>query len=74
MQSLVVPLLESWGYRVTRESLTVSDLSALDGVIATNALMGAVPVLEVDGVKMAPAAGICTELNEKLGIAPASTP
>jgi len=68
MQSLVVPLLEGWGYKVTRERINGTDLTTMDGVVATNALMGAVPVLEVDGCKVRSSEGICAELNKKLGI------
>jgi para-aminobenzoate synthetase component 1 len=72
MQSLVLPLLEAWGYRITRECLSIGDLPAMDGVIATNALMGAVPVLDVDGVALSSVDGICRELNGTLGIRVAS--
>lgn len=68
MQSLVVPLLEAWGYKVTCERINGTDLTTMDGVVATNALMGAVPVLEVDGRKVRSSEGLCAELNEKLGI------
>jgi para-aminobenzoate synthetase component 1 len=68
MQSLVLPLLEAWGYRIDRERLGVLELFAMDGVIATNALMGAVPVLDLDGGGLPPVDGICRELNKALRI------
>ena len=69
MQSLVLPMLTAWGYTVTREPLHVADLVAMDGVMATNALMGAVPVLSVDGKAMTgTVAGLCADLNAELGI------
>ncbi|VVS93120.1 aminodeoxychorismate synthase component I [Desulfoluna spongiiphila] len=69
MQSLVLPVLESWGYTVAREPLGAADLLAMDGVMATNALMGAVPVLEVDGKAIkGMVTGLCADLNAELGI------
>lgn len=75
MQALVLPLLTAWGYRVVREPICPADLLALDGVMATNALMGAVPVLAVDGRRVTGAsAGLCADLNARLGICGASAP
>ncbi|BCS98297.1 hypothetical protein DSLASN_39290 [Desulfoluna limicola] len=68
MQGLVLPLLESWGYKMARERLSATDLTTMDGVVATNALMGAVPVLAVDGRKVRSSEGLCAELNARLGI------
>lgn len=69
MQSLVLPILEGWGYRAVREPLLAADLVAMDGVVATNALMGAVPVLEVDGQAVkGVVTGLCADINAELGI------
>jgi len=69
MQSLVLPILESWGYTVVKEAIYTADLFTLDGVMATNALMGAVPVLAVDGKAMkGTVTGLCADLNAELGI------
>ena len=68
MESRVLPLLSSWGYRVNHERLNSTDLLAMDGVIATNALMGAVPLCVLDGKRVVVAKGVCDELNDALGI------
>ncbi|WP_300667134.1 aminodeoxychorismate synthase component I [Desulfoluna sp.] len=69
MQAQVLSVLDAWGYRRVQERLDVTDLSAMDGVMATNALMGAVPVLSVDGMEMKGGAeGLCADLNTRLGI------
>ena len=68
MQSLVIPLLQAWGYRVEEERLGVGDLYSMDSLIATNALMGAVPIMALDGNPLVVAKGLCSDLNHHLGI------
>ena len=68
MQSLVIPYLTASGYRVAVERLGVGDLHAMDGLIATNALMGAVPIMDLDGKGLVVAKGLCADLNGNLGI------
>ena len=41
--------LQSWGYQITPAKLRPTDLFNYDEVLLTNALMGAVPVLSLDG-------------------------
>ncbi|KJS31158.1 MAG: hypothetical protein VR64_12585 [Desulfatitalea sp. BRH_c12] len=41
--------LRAWGYRIIRQSLTVATLQGAEQVLATNALMGAVPVTHIAG-------------------------
>ena len=42
------------------------DLVRADGVILTNALMGAVPVTEVDGVRLAEISVLCDRINREV--------
>ncbi|MCG8470642.1 MAG: aminodeoxychorismate synthase component I [Desulfobacterales bacterium] len=66
MAQVVGPLLASWGYRVSKARISPADLYEADGVIATNALMGALPVAELDGVSMKLASGVCEEIRKEL--------
>lgn len=68
MLSQVTPLLSSWGYEVTEARVEVADLLRADGVIATNALMGAVPIADVDGAAVPLASAVCRELNQALKV------
>jgi len=49
MEQAVCRQLKSWGYQITLSKLEPSDLFDQDEVVLTNALMGAVPVLSLDG-------------------------
>ena len=49
MAEAICRVLPDWGYRVTWESLTPHRLLEADQILAANALMGAVPVLSLDG-------------------------
>ena len=49
MAEVLCRVLSDWGYRITWERLMPDRLFEADQVLAANALMGAVPVLSVDG-------------------------
>jgi para-aminobenzoate synthetase component 1 len=49
MLSEVVRLLSEWGYDIVQQTVTAKDLIGAEGVFATNSLLGAVPVLSLDG-------------------------
>jgi para-aminobenzoate synthetase component I len=49
MENQVIRSLEKKGYSITTEALALEDLSAADGVILTNSLIGAAAVLRIDG-------------------------
>ncbi len=53
MQERVCRLLKDWGYGVDIAPLTPSQLQEADAVLLTNALMGAVPALSLDGSALA---------------------
>jgi para-aminobenzoate synthetase component 1 len=44
--------LQSWGYQITSAKLRPADLFNFDEVLLTNSLMGAVPVLSLDGMDL----------------------
>jgi para-aminobenzoate synthetase component I len=64
-QAVVAHLAQS-GTSVESKRLTVQELKASQAVFVTNALMGAVPVTDIDGVALAPDEGFCRRLDEVL--------
>lgn len=73
MQEAVRALLERWGYVATVRRVHPRDLFHADGVIATNSLMGPVPVRSLDGERMENEnrdwAGFYERLRAELGLA-----
>jgi para-aminobenzoate synthetase component I len=49
MEKQVIECLLKWGYGLETRTILPDDLFDADGVIITNSLIGAVPVLSVDG-------------------------
>ena len=66
MEQAVLGLLERWGTPVETRPLTVPELAAAQAVYATNSLMGAVPVTEIDGIPLAPDEETCGRINREL--------
>jgi para-aminobenzoate synthetase component 1 len=66
MQQVVCELLAKWGQPVESARLTVEQLKGAENVIVTNALMGAVPATEIDGVALADDSAICDRINDAL--------
>lgn len=56
--------LLQWGYTFENKRLRPEDLVEADTVILTNSLMGAVPVVSLDGKSLNRHNGICSKLNE----------
>jgi para-aminobenzoate synthetase component 1 len=56
-------LLRSWGYAVENRRLTVADLMAADHVFVTNSVMGAVPAVSLDDVRLGYDAALCEKLT-----------
>jgi para-aminobenzoate synthetase component 1 len=72
MEQAVGELLAKWGKPVESARLTVEALKGAESVIVTNALMGAVPATEIDGVALPDDGGLCGKLNDALfGLSPA---
>lgn len=66
MENAAVRLLEAWGISVERRKLSVAELKSAEFVFVTNALMGAVPVIRIDGEPLSPNVELCRKLNEAL--------
>lgn len=66
MEQAVCELLAKWGKPVERARLTVEELKGAESVILTNALMGAVPVAEIDGTAISDDGGLCGKINTAL--------
>jgi para-aminobenzoate synthetase component 1 len=66
MEQAVCELLARWGMPVESAPLTVAALKGADGVIVTNALMGAVPASHIDGTPLPDDDGLCRRINEAL--------
>ena len=59
-------VLSKSGYRIERKKIKPGDLFSSGNVILTNALMGAVPVLSLDGKKMQYSENICEKINSSI--------
>jgi para-aminobenzoate synthetase component 1 len=68
MEALVLKRLQQWGYGIETKPLSPADLAAAPGVLATNALMGPVPVMGVDGKPVPPCSDLCRRLRLTLGL------
>jgi para-aminobenzoate synthetase component I len=58
--------LSRWGMPVESRKISVEDLVGAECVLVTNALMGAVSAVEIDGRPLAMDDGICAKINEAL--------
>lgn len=65
MQKEVIRLLTDWGFTIQSKKVTPDDLYAYRMII-TNSLMGAVPVLSVDGKRLPAPDDLWEKLNKKL--------
>ncbi|MBI9088508.1 MAG: aminodeoxychorismate synthase component I [Desulfobacterium sp.] len=65
---ILVEQLESRGYRIVRKRLMPAELALEGYLVLTNALMGAVPVLSLDGKPVASSPELCQRFNLLLGI------
>ena len=63
MQEAVVRCLKKQGYVVKEETVLPADLFGFEAVLAANALMGAVPVLSIDGKKVGAPSDLWERLN-----------
>jgi len=66
MEQAVCELLATWGRPVESAHLTVDALKGAESVIVTNALMGAVPATEIDGVALPDDSALCERINAAL--------
>lgn len=68
MQAAVLDQLEKWGYAIEKQPLRPDDLATAPALIATNALMGAVPVMGVGGKAIPPCSELCGRLQVAVGL------
>lgn len=65
-QSVLLDLLSGWGYSFEHQKVFQKDLLNADGIIITNSLMGAVPVISLDEKKLKPATLLCDKINKAI--------
>ena len=65
-QSAVSDLLTGWGYNCEIQKVFPKDIFDAEGVIITNSLMGAVPVISLDEKKLDAATLLCRQINEAI--------
>ncbi|MFO8111100.1 MAG: aminodeoxychorismate synthase component I [Desulfosalsimonadaceae bacterium] len=63
MQQQVAAYLSGKGFLLEKRKLMPADLSGFDAILLTNALMGAVPVIGVDGHPVRSDPGLCSRIN-----------
>ena len=66
MEKVVCECLQQKGYHVHEEKIQPADLLSADAVLLTNSLMGAVPVLSLDGTKLRNPTGLWREINKEV--------
>ena len=66
MEKAVCRYLERGGYRVLAGKMLPSELLQADLVLLTNSLMGAVPVLSLDGKRLTPTSDVWREINQSV--------
>lgn len=63
MQQQVAAYLSGSGYLVEKRKVMPEDLFAFDAILLTNALMGAVPVIGINGHPVRSDPGLCSRIN-----------
>jgi para-aminobenzoate synthetase component I len=66
MEEKVRERMVSWGYTPEERPVSLSEVSNFDQVFVSNSLMGAVPVLSLDGETLGDAVPICKAINKEL--------
>ncbi len=66
MENTVLKLLMEWGFKVNKRGIMKKDLFDADLVIITNSLMGAVPVLRIDNIKLKKPSDLWQKINENV--------
>jgi para-aminobenzoate synthetase component I len=65
-QAATLDLLTRWGYHCEHQEIFPKDLLDAEGVIMTNSLMGAVPIIGLDEQKLYPATVMCEKINNAI--------
>lgn len=63
MEKRVIAFLSDQGFQLARRRVLPDDLGGFDAVLVTNSLMGAVPVLDVDGRRLSCDDALCRSVN-----------
>ena len=66
MQETVSDILKKWGYDVSHKKLIIEDLFSFEEVLVTNALMGSVPVLSIDGKALPTPSDLWQRINSEV--------
>ncbi|MBW2575720.1 MAG: aminodeoxychorismate synthase component I [Deltaproteobacteria bacterium] len=66
MDSVVCKLLTGWGFTIESRRLFLEDLFAFDEIMITNSLIGAIPVLSIDGKKLPEPSVLWQKINKTL--------
>lgn len=66
MEKALLELLDAWGESVETRPVAVAELKTAQCVLVTNALMGAVSAMAIDGVALGPDVERCRRINEVL--------
>ncbi|MBU1172643.1 MAG: aminodeoxychorismate synthase component I [Proteobacteria bacterium] len=66
MEKKIIDLLGTWGYTPVSLKIFPSDIPDFDQVFLSNSLMGAVPVLSLDGNKLNDASALCQAINAQV--------
>ncbi len=64
MATKVIEVLAGQGFAIKHKLLSTDELNSADHIIVTNSLIGAVPVLSLDGRTLVCATDLCTKVNE----------
>jgi len=66
MEKEICRLLSEWDYRLESRRIFPEDLFSMDQVIVTNSLMGAVPVLWIDGKRLKQASNLWQKISNEV--------
>jgi len=66
MEKTICELLIMWGYTVKKKEVRSEDLFLCDDVLITNALIGAVPILEIDGKRLKAPSNLWKKINQEV--------
>lgn len=66
MEDVVCKLLIRWGYGTESKPVRLDDIFAFDQVLLTNSLIGAVPVVSIDGKKLPEPTDLWEKVNREI--------
>ena len=63
---VVCKLLVGWSFKIESKKILMKDLFAFDEIMITNSLIGAVPVLSIDGEKLPEPSDLWQRINNDI--------